>query len=342
MVSAQRDFIEATSRLATFSLPSPSGSGTITPLEIRNAKSKLDLLRQVLKFSPDSYQHPELILGLAEKLGYRDDVGARIEVLGMLVDAAVNGSDYETAWLHCQETVTLFSKHSRKNEHQRSGSELKGNGHTKEVVWKGCHLVGSQIDFADIDKKMTLLGQAVELCPPDQVPHVLETWRTVEAGLIRLDEAAKRRRLTGVRGPSTKRPDSRTGSNFASPVFPFGEERMLGSRRAARAARLALDLAGDRFKFGTGVLGGVVTPRTASSPGRSPSLRSAALGSGGSEDGRWSNESDRPSIGALLEGHGLGVGQGVAEAERVRQQARKALVRGMGWLLGADENEPQS
>ncbi len=119
---------------------------------------------------------------------------------------------------------------------------------------------------------------------------------------------------------------------------------MLGSRRAARAARFAMDFAGDRLWLGSGI-----SPRPSSagfsprSPiGKSPQIPSSArsdVGSAADTGGRRSNESDRPSFGALLENHGIGVGQGSAEAERVRLQARKALVRGVGWLLGADESE---
>ena len=320
-IVTQRDFIEATSRLSSFGIPSSSGSGTITPLEIRYAKSKLDLVRRVLETSHDAFQHPELILDLADKLGYKDDATARIEVLGMLVESAVKAGDYDAGYAHCQEMVTSSKKRFKST---RAESEAI---FSSDVVWKSCLLVGSQSDYFSIDNRMNLLGRAIEACPAEEIPRILGVWRKVEDGQMKLDEAAKRRRLHGIRSAN---PPSRPGSSMASPAV--GEERVLGSRTAARAARLAMDFAAPRLRSAG------ISPQLPSGlgfSGRSPTLTSPALSS--TDGARRSTDSDRPSIGSILDNSGLA--QGAAEAERVRQQARRALVRGVGWLLGADESE---
>ncbi|ORX36407.1 secretory pathway protein Sec39-domain-containing protein [Kockovaella imperatae] len=329
-IAAQRDFIEATSRLSTFGIPSTSGSGVITPIEIRHAKSKLDLVRRVLQTSPDAFQHPDLILDLSDKLGYRNDNQARIQVLGMLVESAVKAGDFDAAFKQCQDMVTLSKKRPRAAKPTGDG-EVSNSETITDHLWKSCLLVGSQTDFAEIDKRMILLGQAIDSCPAEEIPGILQIWRKVESGQIKLDEAAKRRRIAGIRSATVF--DSKTSQNGSLATSPVvGEARVLGSRTAARAAKLAMNF-GERLRH-AGVSGVSPTMTHGLGIGRTASPTVSSSG-----EGRRSNDSDRPSIGSMLDGSGLAVAQGAAEAERVRQQARRALVRGVGWLLGADEKE---
>ena len=335
-ITKQKDFIEATSRLSTFAIPSPTGSGTITPLEIRTCESKLDLIRSVLTTSANAFQHPDLLLSLSDKLGYKGDTGARIEVLGMLVDSAIKGGEVDVAWTHCQEMLALSK---RRTKFDPKGKPVPSSqlAHPQDVIWKSCLLIGSRDDSADVEMKMNALGQAVERCPAEEMPHVLEVWRKIESGRMKLDEAAKRRRVAGIKasvrdGKVSSR--SAAGSSVASPMI--GEERMLGSRTAARAARLAMDFAGNRLRTGG------ISPHLPSGIGSlsfSPCTPASAASSDAGTESRRSGESDRPSIGAMFDGSGVGIGQGAVEAERVRQQARRALVRGVGWLLGAEDEE---
>lgn len=318
VIDREREFIEATSRIATFSLRSPSGRGTLSPLEIRHSKNRLELVKQILQTSDDAYRHPELMLDLTDKLGYKGDISAKICILAAISGSAIRGADYEVAWTHSQEMFTISSR--RRTE--------------TNVTWRALVELGSQSDFADIPKKMAVLGQALELCPAENVPEILLIWRKVEEGQMKLSEAAKRRRIAGIK--------QKTSKASLSPISPTSgkaqEERVLGSRTAAKAARMAMGFAGERLNFrGSPILpsslgaSGTTTPISASGAGVSPKIGFAQ------EEGRKSGESDRPSFGSMFEG--AGVKAGTAEAERVRQQARKALVRGVGWLLGADERE---
>ena len=310
----------------------------MTPLEIRTTESKLELIRRVLATSSNAFQHPDLLLNLSDKLGYKGDNGARIEVLGMLVESAVKAGEGEIAWTHCQEMLSLSK---RRTKIDRNGEPVPSDkAHPQEVVWRICLLVGSQEDSADVEMKMDALGQAVERCPAEEIPRILEVWRKVESGRMKLDEAAKRRRIAGIKSAISDAKlatRSTAGSSVTSPVV--GEEKMLGSRTAARAARLAMDFAGNRLR-GTGT-GGGISPHLPSGRGLgfSPRTPASAASSDAGTESRRSGESERPNIGAMFDGSGLGMGQGAVEAERVRQQARRALVRGVGWLLGADEDE---
>ena len=289
-IKKEREFIEATSRLTTFSI---KGRGKLSPLEIRHAKSRLQLLKQVVESSEDSYRHPDLMLEMLDKLGYRSDNSARNEILALLCQSATRDGDYDAAYGLCQDMFRMAQQDK------------------DDIIWEPFVQLGMRVEFAEVDKRMTLLGQVLEICPPGEMPKILQDWRRVENGQVRLAEAAKRRRTTGIRSARRNTPHAIEA-----------EERVLGSRTAARAAKLAMGFAGSKLNIRS-------SPLLASSPTMSSSH--------GEPADRRSNESDRPSFGAIFDG--TGVKAGTAEAERVRQQARKVLVRGVGWLLGADEHD---
>ena len=284
----------------------------------------------------------------------------------MLAGSAIRMGDYDSARDHCQGSVELATESSlsftTKSTKRANLDKDKKKGKMQNVVWERCLELGSQSEYADVEKKMRLLGQAVELCPAESVPRILSVWRVVEESQMKLCQATKRRRVAGIQSAvSSEGGPSPTGSGYqgrggggggGGDVGSKEEERVLGSRTAARAARLAMGFANNRFNLHLSPLVGneIGSPHLASSPLVPPSTtsegemytRDAKDTRGGERgSGEWtrnSGESDRPSFGAMFDGAG-GAGAGTVEAERVRRQARKALVRGVGWLLGADEGE---
>lgn len=308
-IQRERAFIEATSRLTSFS------SLSLTPFQIRHAKSKLNLIRRVISTSDDAYRHEAIILELAGKLGL-GDTPSRGQIFGMLADAAVSHAEFELAYDYTQRLFELV-----RDRHKRRSTDE--DEELRVVLWKTCLELGRQDEWSDIDSRMLLLGRAVEYCPSDTIPSILTTWRKVEDGSIKLSQAAKRRRLAGIKEP-TKPLDSHSVNT--SPLVG-NEDRVLGSRTAARAAKMALGF-GERFK-GQIPFSAAVSPHL---PSLSSSREASRDRNGGEE--RRSLDSDRGSL------SGLGFGTGnPTDAERVSRHARKALVRGVGWLLGADERE---
>jgi len=306
----ERSFIEATSRLASFSTLS------ITPFQIRHAKSKLSLIRRVLSTSDDAYKHDTIIVELAEKLGL-GDTSSRGQILGMLADAAVSHGEYDLAAGYTQRLIDLVKDRRRRRSNEED-EELR------TVVWKSCLELGRQDEWSDIDSRILLLGRATEYCPAESIPSVLAVWRNVEDGSLKLSQAAKRRRLAGIKNPTKTHPTSVA----TSPVVGSEEERVLGSRTAARAAKMALGF-GERFKDQIPFRAGLSPHLPSLTSSREPSRDR-----GGGSEGRTSLDSDRDSL------SGLGFGTGTpTDAERVSRHARKALVRGVGWLLGADERD---
>lgn len=354
--------MQATSRVASFKALS-----SLTPAEIRYTPNKLDLVRRVLSTSDDAYRHAGIILDLTEKLGYTDD-SARAEVLAMLVDAAVAAEDWELAREHVDAMVEMAEPDLGDGEHDElpgdgKGVERSGQAETRkdeedgwgwdegstrgpsavvaakhqpdtapanskakvrDVAYRSCLALGSSA-YPDLGARLALLAQAVALAPPSEVPVILPLYHGVEA-LVASNPAVLRR--------TTSRP-----SSTSSPV-PAEGETVLGSRRAAKAARLAYDL-GASLNF-PALRGMTVSPALGSArsdvsgrsaQGQAQGRRSASLtrtGTRGSiERTRGSLEQERDAA-ALFDHH--------AEPT-VRAGARRALVKGVGWLLGADEGE---
>lgn len=141
----------------------------ISPIEIRLVKDRLGLVARVLATTEDAYKHTSVILDLVHKLGYRDDNTAEIKTLAMLADAALQAEDFRRA----AETVDRMLC-------QRDTFEPEA----RQVCWHACFQLGRQSQFHDVEKKMVLLGHALELCPPEHMMDVLHSWLKLEAEAV--------------------------------------------------------------------------------------------------------------------------------------------------------------
>ncbi|WVQ94410.1 hypothetical protein IAU59_001489 [Kwoniella sp. CBS 9459] len=442
-ISTEKSYIEATSRLASFSTLS------LTPLEIRQTSDPLSLISRVLESSDDAYKYPDMMLDLSSKLGAKDEVDKGL-VWCMIGKAAERSGDFKRAKQGVEGCVDVVRKyklkvkrgegvgHKRGEGSNSSSSDVrKHHGHGSrqdgsegkalltqdqgaklvEEAWRLSFSLASQAEYSDIPSKLKLISYALEFVPSssqNEIPNILAVFRKLEDGRIKLDQASKRRRLEGIKNPPVI-PSPSIDQALAHDQYTFGgdakhasgeEERVLGSRTAAKAAKLALDLSG---KFGVanlrslthsprlgsghdegggvgadaaggraspvlGYLGShlpISLPSRSSSAARSrspnPSPHGGTSIAAGHPDTRsptgstflervTSRSSDygaRPpsaagSAGGAQDTHAhtprelfenFGVSGGVDEAERVRQNARRALVRGVGWLLGAEEGE---
>ncbi|WVW79731.1 hypothetical protein I302_101701 [Kwoniella bestiolae CBS 10118] len=353
-ILSEKSFIEATSRLSTF----PSLS--LTPLEIRHTTNPLSLIQKVLDSSKDAYRYPELILDLSSKLGSTDEVDQGL--IKVMIGKAAFGSDDYTKTKECvEDVVAVVRKVQRRGGHRRNQSSISSvksvntphavqeddrEKQLKDQLWKLSYSLSTTPDYSDIPSKIQLISYALELCPSSSIPEILASYRTLEEGRIKLDKALKRRRQTGITPNTHRHPhhDLQTESQVA---LGLGEERVLGSRTAAKAAKLALDLSG-KFRSYSPNLGNGASPvlgqlpfhlsRTTSRSRLPAGISTPRMASGTEDDARSETGSER-SHGTKELFENLGVGQGMDEAERVRQGARRALVRGVGWLLGAEEGE---
>lgn len=184
-----KEFIEATSRIASFNVLTSHGS-PISPIEIRLTKDRLSLISRVLSSNTNAYRHAEVILELCNKLGYRDDPVAEVKVLAMLADTALHSEDFDYAYGNIERMIGLVS--SLRNTHMGLN---EGARDAAEVCWVACFQLGRQPEFLDLEKKMVLLGNALEFCPPEKIYDVLTAWKKLEVGDVQRRVAPLRTRL---------------------------------------------------------------------------------------------------------------------------------------------------
>ncbi|KAJ6621604.1 secretory pathway protein Sec39-domain-containing protein [Mycena sp. CBHHK59/15] len=204
----EKEFIEATSRLSSFNVMSGPGI-SISPIEIRLTKDRLSLVSRVLSSNNDAYKHTEVILDLVHKLGLRNNVVAEVKTLAMLADTALQAEDflraYETSERMVETVLTLRSSFPDINN-----PEIQ---EASEVCWVACFQLGRQPEFEDVEKKLSLLGRALELCPPEKLHDVLVAWRRLENE----DIEAREERLSNRRdGKATTRKPVAASSTTAS------------------------------------------------------------------------------------------------------------------------------
>lgn len=179
-----------------------------------------------------------------------------------------------------------------------SGSEDLRLQEASEVCWLACFQLGRHPEFPDVEQKLTLMGRALELCPADKLNDILIPWRRMEQE----DLEVRKERLTDHSSrpkPAVTKPVSSLQSRLNNLHVPTTP--LLNAEDAAALAGRAFSRVASNFPF-----------RVA---GREHSETREGQARSGSQD-----ESHRRPDG-----------------EDVSQQASRVLQRGIGWLLGADD-----
>lgn len=334
-VRAEREFIEATSRICSFNVQSQPGI-PITPIEIRLVKDRLSLIARVLSESDDAYKYPEIILELVHKLGFKkSDVVAEVKTRAMLADSALQSEDFVRAAEMTEKMISLLGK-AKPLSSSSSTSSTKGiaesqnvtNGKSSnftdsapvveeavEVCWRSCFQLGRQAEFQDVKRKLNLLGHALQLCPPENTLDILAVWRRLETEDIEANKAngraARAERLASKRssaagGSGGNSLSERSASLFSahlSDYAPSSEQLFNQGADAAARAKQTFSRVAANFPFDLRPLRSTRSPRIDQSEGDVSSTRSGA-------------RSLTPDVSS---------------------SARQALSRGMGWLIGDDE-----
>jgi hypothetical protein len=179
-----------------------------------------------------------------------------------------------------------------------SGSEDPRLQEASEVCWLACFQLGRHPEFPDVEQKLTLMGRALELCPADKLNDILVPWRRMEQE----DLEVRKERLADHSPrpkPAATKPVSSLQSRLNNLHVPTTP--LINAEDAAALAGRAFSRVASNFPFRVG--------GRERSESREGQIRS------GSRD-----ESYR-----RLDG------------EDVSQQASRVLQRGIGWLLGADD-----
>ena len=167
----EQEFIEATSRIYSFNVTSRPGI-PISPIEIRLTKDRLSLVSRVLSSNNEAYKHTEVILDLVRKLGFKGDSTAEVKTLGMISDVALQNEDFDRAYKIDKQIIDFVT--------DSKGGGVDIEPEMKEVCWVACYQLGRQPEFEDVQKRLYLLGYALQLCPPDRMVDILAAWRRVD------------------------------------------------------------------------------------------------------------------------------------------------------------------
>jgi hypothetical protein len=217
----------------------------------------------------------------------------------MLADTALQVGDFQRAYELSERMSDAAIKLSSHNSMSVDNPQVT---EANEVCWVACFQLGRQPEFDDLTKKLMLLGRALELCPQEKLHDVLGVWRRLEKENIdvRENRLASGRSGTGV---PQKRPDS-APNNVASSLrarlqdFHMPSPPLLNTPDAAALASRTFRSVAANFPFSVGH----------SQPSEG--------------DGRTSRSG----------------GQRRLDEEDVSAQATRVFSKGIGWLIGADED----
>jgi neuroblastoma-amplified sequence len=307
-IQRERDFIEATSKICSFNVFTRPGI-PITPLEIRLTKDRLDLVARVLSSTDDAYKHSDVILDLSRKLGFKDDLAAEVKIMSMLVEVALQHEDFLKAEMTC-ERMMESARHIRASYPTDGAVAMPTTSQEAlEVAWRSCYQLGRQSEFQDTGRKLHLLGSALELCPTANTLDVLSAWGRIEA-----EDIKERRRRSAARAalrPTGKRKESgvdmqdRQSRAIAAAGTLF--DGLKGLSQGQEAATHMLNRFSAKFPFSI-----------ARTDEHQPAAGERDFGSLFSRG----EPSPRHKV-----------------TEDVAAGARHALARGVGWLIGGDEED---
>ena len=317
-VIREQEFIEATSRITSFNVESRPGVA-LTPIEIRLTKDRLSLISRVLSSNSDAYKYKEVILELVDKLGFRGDVVARVKVLAMIADTALQAEDFVQAFETSEAMINTVSQLCLSPD--ISEAQL---GDAKEVCWVSCYQLGRQTEFPDVPKKLRLLGHALEFCPADRLPEILTAWRRLEK-----EDIATRQHVSDNNkdedGPSSTR---RHGRAAAAPSTQYRQAHQSGAPAPTLASRLQnIHLPTSPLSPLVMADGAAIADTFSRVASRFPFAKSRPQAHADHPEGDEGSDSSR----------GDGAGWPSLDREEVSAQASRALQKGIGWLIGADE-----
>ncbi|KAI6136499.1 secretory pathway protein Sec39-domain-containing protein [Pisolithus sp. B1] len=289
-LSRERDFIEATSRISSYNVCSRPGV-KLSPIEMRLTTDRLSLISRILSGTVDAYKHTQVILDILYKLGYKGDVVAEVKTLAMLSDTALQAEDFTRAYETSQRMVETVLQLRAETP---AGPEDPAVRKACEVCWVACYQLGRHPEFKDVDKKLVVLGRALEFCPEDKLSDILTSWRRLQRDdLESRRESISNRSTTYQRRPAANRisVSSLQGklTDLRLPMAP-----LINAEDAAALAGRAFNRVASTLPFTVGGRGRSNVPGDSS---------------------------------------GLGL-----NGEDVSAHASRVLQRGIGWLLGGDEN----
>jgi hypothetical protein len=332
----QRDFIEATSRLASYKIFSAPGI-PLTPIEIRLAKDKVGLIGRLLASNEDAYSHPDVLLDLVAKLGHRGDKLIEVRTLATIAEAALQVGDYGAAADLCERMVRVVNGLQRGPSRDGSSSSKTATAFEKaaQVAWTNCYQVGRHEEFPDRRRRLELLANALLLCPDSMIGGLLSTYRSVETeslgstSAVSATSSVKTPLLPSIKTSTpttTHHPFSSSPISLPSPELATHAARSFG-RTASSYFPFRRDNSTSPVPFGA--VSGTTAPNTpALSPAPVPTLSPPPrLASPASSLAHTDSSSRSGSTTDLRTRWDL------------RDKLSDRLTAGVGWLIGANDED---
>lgn len=226
----------------------------------------------------------------------------------MLADAALEASDTKRAGDVCERMVTAVEQIRRSRNKEKVAQAA-------ELAWRTCYHFGQRAESSQTARKKELLGQALLLCPPANMPEVLAVWQAVDNSKVPRLATSPRRKEPSVASP--KNFGNNLSLPFSLPSRPTTPSTASITHSAENAARAAFSVgkaASSYLPFRTG------TPENQLERSISPSSIFGGRG-------------DRSSSPASR------TGQSPARDGHMRNALESKLKLGVGWLLGAEEED---
>lgn len=174
---------------------------------------------------------------------------------------------------------------------------------SRELCWRACYQLGRQTEYEDNDSKLRLLGHALELCPQEHLVNVLNVWQRIEGETV----TNRKRRLAASKQATTSR------------------KRRIPTSSTAASIRARL------HELSLGTTAGISAPDAAALASRA--FKGVAANFPFSMRGNQQAESSPERYG----GHEQHSQQHILAGTDVSVHAKQAFARGIGWLIGADE-----
>jgi hypothetical protein len=90
----------------------------------------------------------------------------------MISDVALQNEDFDRAYKIDKQIIDFVTGL------EDDGANVRAE--VKEVCWVACYQLGRQPEFEDVQRKLYLLGYALQLCPPERIADILAAWRRID------------------------------------------------------------------------------------------------------------------------------------------------------------------
>jgi len=111
----------------------------------------------------------------------KGNASASVTALAMAAELAMQSEDFIIAADICDRMMSIAQGDMHNPPHQHAPSSLIVSA--SEACWKTAFQVSRQLEYPDTSRKIHLLGQALNLCPANQVLNLLTVFRSLEVTL---------------------------------------------------------------------------------------------------------------------------------------------------------------